>query len=204
MKLPPGLCGALTDAINRYLALDPATMNRLAELAGHSVTLELRGFELTVPLCIESDGIRILEEPAAHPDTILRGTALGFVRLGLGGSTASTLFAGDVSIEGDVETGQAFKAVLDKLDIDWEEQLSGITGDFLAHRLGNAVRETGEWLQHGRTTLEQDAGEYLTEELRVLPTRIELENFSADVDRLRLDTERLAARIARLTAAGNQ
>jgi ubiquinone biosynthesis protein UbiJ len=32
----------------------------------------------------------------------------------------------------------------------------------------------------------------------VLPTRIETENFSADVSRLGMDTDRLAARIRRL------
>ena len=41
-------------------------------------------------------------------------------------------------------------------------------------------------------------GEYLKEELRVLPARIEVENFSADVNRLRSDVDRLAARIQRL------
>jgi ubiquinone biosynthesis protein UbiJ len=202
MNLPPGLARALAGAINRYLALDPAAMTRLAELAGRSVALELRGLDLTLQLRIETGGIRILEEPLAQPDTVLRGTPLGFARLGLGGSTAGPLFTGDVSIEGDIETGQAFKAVLDELDIDWEEQLAGITGDFLAHRLGNAARAAANWLQHGRRTLEADTGEYVTEELRIVPTRIELENFSADVDRLRMDMERLAARIARLAGEG--
>lgn len=200
MRLPAGLAGALAGAINRYLALDPAAMPRLADLAGRTVALELRGFELVLYLRITTDGITLLQEPVDRPDTLLRGTPLGFARLGLGGHTAKTLFAGDVSIEGDVETGQAIKALLDELDIDWEEQLAGITGDFIAHRLGNAGRAAGKWLQHSRRTLEQDAGEYLTEELRVLPTRIEIENFSNAVDRLRMDTERLAARIGRLAA----
>jgi len=103
-----------------------------------------------------------------------------------------------VTIEGDVETGQAFKAILDEMDIDWEEQLSRLTGDVMAHQLGNTARRAAGVLRDGRRTLERDIGEYLQEELRVLPTRIEAENFSADVSRLRMDTDRLAARIKRL------
>jgi ubiquinone biosynthesis protein UbiJ len=41
-------------------------------------------------------------------------------------------------------------------------------------------------------------GEYLQEELRVLPSRIETENFSADVTRISMDVDRLTARLKRL------
>ena len=64
--------------------------------------------------------------------------------------------------------------------------------------MGNTARRAASALQDGRRTLERDIGEYLQEELRVLPTRIETENFSADVSRLGMDTDRLAARIRRL------
>jgi ubiquinone biosynthesis protein UbiJ len=40
--------------------------------------------------------------------------------------------------------------------------------------------------------------EYLQEEGRDLPTRTEVDEFLADVDRLRDDAERLEARLARL------
>jgi len=111
--------------------------------------------------------------------------------------------AADWNFAPRVEAGQAFKAALDELDIDWEEQLAGITGDMVAHQLGNTMRSAGNWLRQGRTTLEQDLGEYLQEELRVVPTRIEIENFIADVDQLRMDLERLEARIRRLGATGD-
>ena len=84
--------------------------------------------------------------------------------------------------------------------------LSKLTGDFIAHQLGNAAQQAGKILQHGRITLEQDIGEYLQEELRVLPSRIETLNFSTDVSRISMDTERLQARIRRLqdTRANNR
>jgi ubiquinone biosynthesis protein UbiJ len=131
---------------------------------------------------------------------VLRGTPLGLAQLGLGSESGKTLFSGSVTIEGDVETGQAFKAILDEMDIDWEEQLSRLTGDAIAHQLGNTARQAAGVLRQGRHTLERNIGEYLQEELRVLPTRIETENFTAAVSRLSIDTDRLAARIRRLQA----
>jgi ubiquinone biosynthesis protein UbiJ len=203
MKLPAMLASNLESAFNRYLAMDPDAGIRLQPLDGRTIALELRGFDLVVCLRVAAGRVSVLPEPDTEADTTLRGTPLGFARLGLGDDSTAPLFSGDVSITGDVEAGQAFKAMLDELDIDWEEQLAGITGDMVAHQLGNAARSAGNWLRQGRTTLEQDLGEYLQEELRVVPTRIEIENFMADVDRLHMDLERLEARIRRLGTTGD-
>jgi hypothetical protein len=96
-------------------------------------------------------------------------------------------------------TGQ-LQGVLGAIDIDWEEQLAA-HGDVLAHQLGNAARHAGRWLDHVRLALEQDLSEYLQEELRVVPTRIEIENLIEDIGRLGMDADRLEARLRRLLAA---
>jgi ubiquinone biosynthesis protein UbiJ len=182
--------------------MDPAAGERLAVLDGRVIALELRGLDVMLVLRVQGQGIAMLDDIDQAPDTVLRGTPLGIARLGLGrGNVTGALFSGDVEISGDVETGQAFKAVLDAIDIDWEEQLARLTGDLLAHQLGNAARHSARWLEHARLTLERDLSEYLQEELRVLPTRIEIENFIEDVGRLVMDTDRLEARLRRLLAA---
>jgi ubiquinone biosynthesis protein UbiJ len=202
MKTGSGINRSLEAAVNRYLRLDPAAVERLAGLDGRVIALEFRGLDLTLVFRVQGQDIAIIDEAGLKPDTVLRGTPLGIARLGLGrGNATGTLFSGDVEISGDVETGQAFKAVLDAIDIDWEEQLARFTGDLLAHRLGNAARQAGRWVGHARLTLEQDLSEYLQEELRVVPTRIEIENLIEDIGRLGMDTDRLEARLRRLLAA---
>jgi ubiquinone biosynthesis protein UbiJ len=198
MQLTASMISGLESAINRYLRLDPDTCARMAALSGHCIGIELRGLDMALFVFPGEQGIRIEGQFDGEPDTFLRGTPLGMARLGLGGSTEKTLFSGDVTIDGDVETGQTFKSILDEIDIDWEEQLSKLTGDVIAHQLGNAARQARKILRHGQTTIQKDIGEYLQEELRVLPARIETENFSADVTRINMDTDRLAARIKRL------
>jgi ubiquinone biosynthesis protein UbiJ len=201
MKLPAGIARSLAYVINSYLGMDPAAPARLAGLEGRVIALEFRGFDLTVVVRVHGLGIEFIDEPEHKPDTVLRGTPLGIASLGLGrGNATGTLFSGAVEINGDVETGQTFKAILDGIDIDWEEQLARVSGDVLAHQLGNVARATGRWLRQGRATLEQDLSEYLQEELRLVPTRIEIENFIEDVSRLGMDADRLEARTRRLLA----
>jgi ubiquinone biosynthesis protein UbiJ len=202
MSASATLDGALASAINGWLGLDPAARGRLSGLEGRIIALHLRIPELTVMLRVTEGRIAVVHGEDLQPDTVLHGTPLGMLQLGLGSDSAGTLFSGDVEITGDVETGQAFKAILDEMDIDWEEQLSHLTGDVIAHQLGNLARKTGEWLRHGRETLQADVGEYLQEESRVLPSRIEIENFIADAGTTALDVERLEARVRRLRRDG--
>jgi len=198
ISLPASLLAGLEAALNRYLQLDPEASARMAALQPRSIAIELTPLQLTLYVVPADNGVQLRSQLEAAPDTVLRGTPLGLAQLGLGSQGGKTLFSGNVAIEGDVETGQAFKAILDEMDIDWEEQLARLTGDVIAHQLGNTARRAAGVLGHARRTLERDLGEYLQEELRVLPTRIETENFSADVARLGMDTDRLAARIRRL------
>ena len=198
MQLPASAISGLEAVINHYLRLDPAIGSRMATLSGRCIGIELRGLDLTLYVFPDEHGIQLRDHTEGEPDTVLRGTPLGMVRLGIGGNTEKTLFSGEVVIEGDVETGQAFKAILDELDIDWEEQLSKLTGDIVAHQLGNMARQGRRTFRLGLGTLEKDIGEYLQEELRVLPARIETENFSSDVTRISMDVDRLSARLKRL------
>lgn len=200
MQLPAGFLHSLEWVLNRYLRLDPVALHRIAELDGRCIGMELQGIGLRFYIHPVRDGVRLAEQ-TEQVDTMLHGTPLAMARLGLGNDKGKVLFSGDVTITGDVETGQAFKAILDGMDVDWEEQLSRLTGDVFAHQAGNVLRHVRQVLQSGGITLQQDLGEYLKEELRLVPARIEFENLVADINRTRAGTDRLEARIRRMQPA---
>jgi len=192
--------GLLETALNGYLRLDPEVLGRLAPLYGRLIRLQVRGPgpELELYLVPGPGGLQLFPAYEGEPDCTLRGTPLGFVRLGQGGRGSDELFKGRVEIRGDIEVGQRLGEVLAELDIDWEEQLSRLTGDLLAHQVGQGVRAGGRWGRQTGEVLTANLKEYLQEEIRLLPTRIEAEEFAAGVERLRDDLERLDARLARL------
>ena len=192
------MLAALEGAVNRYLRLDPDALRHMAELDGKVLAIELRGINLTLYLLPGPDGVRVRDVHSGAPDARLRGTPLALARLGMGGKAPGALFAGEVEISGDTELGQRFKAILDAVDIDWEEPLSRAIGDVAAHQAGNAVRAALAFGERTRTSLCRDLTDYLQEESRVLPTRAELEEWLARVDALRSDGDRLEARVKRL------
>ena len=89
----------------------------------------------------------------------------------------------------------------DDREPDWEEELSRLVGDVAAHRLGSVARGLADWGLKAADTLALDAGEFLTEESRQIPTRYELEEFLDAVDTMRNDVDRLEARLDRLVAS---
>jgi ubiquinone biosynthesis protein UbiJ len=81
---------------------------------------------------------------------------------------------------------------------DLEGEAAKWLGDVPAHALGEAVRGAGAWLGRAAGALRMNTAEYLQEESRAMPAPLEAQAFYGDVERLRDDVERAAARLAHL------
>ena len=82
----------------------------------------------------------------------LAGSPIDLLRASDKTSGHAQLFAGNVRIDGDTSIAHRFSDALGGLDIDWEEQLSQLTGDIAAHEIGRGVRAArreGERLSPG-------------------------------------------------------
>lgn len=187
----------LEQAINAALALDPKSGERLARLDGRVVAIELSGTGIRLFLQPHGSGLRLMGHFDGDADTTLRGAPLSMLRLGTG-RTGEGMFRGGVVIDGDVELGTRFQRIFEQLDIDWEEHLSRLSGDIIAHQLGNGVRSLLSWGERSSDHLGQDIADYLQEEREVLPVGWEVSEFIDSVDVLRSDVDRLEARVKRL------
>ncbi|WP_339374100.1 ubiquinone biosynthesis accessory factor UbiJ [Methylogaea oryzae] len=161
----------------------------------------LTPFDWTLYLCPGEGSVQILQEWLGPVDVTLRGSPAAFAQLGLSADSHGELFAGRVAVTGDMHVARHFQRLFDKLDIDWEEHVSHLTGDLLASQLGGMVRAGRHWLSEAHKTFRLNLAEFLQEESRDLPAALEADAFYGDVDRLRADVDRLEARTARLRAA---
>jgi ubiquinone biosynthesis protein UbiJ len=188
----------LETAVNKYLSLDPEIASQLTSLHGRVIGIDLSGTGITLFFIPDQNGqLQVLSQYEGQPDCLISAAPLNLLRSSIADNTDST-FSGDVHIEGSSALAQEFTSLLKRIDIDWEEQLSRLTGDILAHQIGNNLRAGSSWLSRNLDSTGLNVQEYLQEEARLLPGALELENFYQDVDRLRDDVERLAARIQRL------
>lgn len=197
-RIPHAALAALEQTLNRLIALDPEGAQRLHPLHGKVICIELRGFGTRVYVIPDPTGLQLFGGYAGEPDCVMRGSPVALAQLGVADRKEDSLFSGQVEVEGDAGLAQEFGDFIGGLEIDWEEQLSRLTGDPVAHQVGSGFRSAGRWGRRAFDTLADDLKEYLQEEARVLPTAYEMEVFLRDVDTLRDDAERLEARIKRL------
>lgn len=185
-------------AVNTYLSLDPEISEQLGDLQGRCIAVEISTPPIKLFCFPREGGLSLQSVFEDEADCKISGSLAGILNMVRSENPAEILSSGEVSITGDSRLAQDFSDTLSRMDIDWEELLSKLTGDFAAHRIGNAVRQGQSWLQDSLKAFGFDSTEYLQEESGILPTRIEIEKFVRDVDVLRDDVERLDAKIRKL------
>ncbi len=187
--------------VNSALRLDPATLRRMTELEGSSLRVECLRPHVSLCIIPGHDGVQLMGGSAGAADVTLTGTAGALLRLAREPGNRAALFSPEISVVGDTELAQKISAIFEDLEIDWEGLVARYTGDVAAHELGRIARQVLGMLRSTADTLRLDLGEFLQEESRALPGRDEQQQFFTAVDRLRADSERLAARIERLRQA---
>lgn len=187
----------ISNAINRYLRLDPESKTRLTLLQGRIASIELLPLGLIFQMHFTDTGVEITEETSATPDTIIRGTPLQMMSMMLS-KDRQRFFADDVSIEGSAELGQQIIELFDGMQIDWEEYFARIAGDGPAHQAGNMVHKLRSFLRRSKDNLRQNVTDYLHEEKTWFPAREALQDLFLDIDTFRMDIDRLEARINHL------
>ena len=200
-KVPAGR--ALEAALNRALALDPDTREALAALDGRSVELALDAPPLALRLQVE--GQRLVVGPAqadAEPDLGVRATlgALLSQLPPLRRDDAPPV--GRMRVSGDADLARRLQRLAERFDPDWDAPFVAVFGEVLGVQVAKVFAGALRQARAGARGLAETTVEYLTEESRDLVPREELAAFHDDVDALRDDVERLAARVARLPPGG--
>ena len=202
------LTSFLPKALNRYLALDPESKRRLQKLENKVITIKLLVNETPFyketnsefQLLFTAEGIQLKTEAFSSPDTIIKGTPLSLLHMALAHhDDRKKFFSDDVAIEGNIELGQQVIDLFDALEIDWEEYLSHWIGDVSAYQVMRFAKKLNTFRRRFKSTLTQNINEYVHEEINLFPPLEALQDFYHDVDVLRMDTDRLEARVMQLT-----
>lgn len=190
---------ALQIAINQAAKLDENMPAKLRTLDNKSLEMIISPLNVNFFILFKDGEIILLDRFDREADTVIHSNPLGLIRLSLlPASKARSLFNDKIRMKGDIELGQQIKKLFDEMDIDWEGHLAHFTGDVVAHQIGSFVRKGMAFKKKFDESMRQNISEYLNEELRVLPTKYELEDFFAEVDELSLSVERLQAHINQL------
>ena len=196
--LKPVAGRALEAALNRALALDPDARAALARLDGRRIDLALESPPLALSLQVSGDRLAVGPVDAVEPDLAVRTTLAGVLAqlpfLRRDEATA----AGRVRVSGDAELARQLQRMAGRFDPDWQQPFVSVFGEVLGVQLANAFAGALRQARGLGGSLARGAAEFVTEESRDVVGRAELDAFLDDVDVLREDVDRLAARVGRL------
>ncbi|MFT3763704.1 MAG: SCP2 sterol-binding domain-containing protein [Pseudoxanthomonas sp.] len=203
-SLKPLAGRALEAALERALALDPDTRAALKPLDGRRIALHLQAPALALEIRVDRERLKV--GPAfdeSEPDLAVRATLGGllsqlpaFAKLGLRRDDAAP--AGRLRVSGDAELARRLQTLAQRFDPDWQQPFVAAFGEVVGVQVANAARGALRQLRSLGAGLAENAAGYVVEESRDAVGRAEQHAFHDDVDALRDDVERLAARIARL------
>ncbi|HPY39409.1 MAG TPA: SCP2 sterol-binding domain-containing protein [Thiolinea sp.] len=192
----------LESAFNAWLKLDEKThgntRQRLQALHGKLIHLRITNPGFDLYFLPTAEQVRISAHYDSPADVSIQGSALAFMRLSQADDSGKAMLENGIKIDGDLGLGTEFSKILREIDVDWEELLSQAVGDTVAHQAGHFARNTKGWMDQSAQAMRLNTQEYLQEESRLLPADAELNYYYEQVDQLRLNAERLEARLNRL------
>jgi len=186
-------------ALNHLLEQQPWAAERLRAFAGQAVEFRCPPFP-DLRLTITGNGL--LERAQAETARAL------VVKLNPG--TLPLLLARDetarkhVEIEGSADLAGTVDYLFSHLIWDFEEDLSRVFGDVVAHRLASGGKAVAAWQRDAALRLAESLAEYWTEEQPLLARPADVGSFCRNVDTLRDDVARLEKRIEQLSDPRNE
>jgi ubiquinone biosynthesis protein UbiJ len=192
MQLPLPIGFVVERGIETLLRMDPETAERLDLLDGNVIRFCVTSPEINMTFSVVDRRVNVFGEFDGDVDITLTGTLAALRTLQTGNDA---LYRGDVKIDGDMQLAKSLKTVISGVDLDWQEWLSPVTGDTVAHQLGVAVEHFSSWFDRTSSAMQDNTREYLQEETGLLAPSSEVDYFCSDVDELRASVDRLEARL---------
>ncbi len=196
-----GLRAALESALNAALTTDPASQRRLENLAGKSVQIEITDLGLNWCLYLNYPLVLLEAGPDTNANSHLCGPLQDFLGLALKDSVS--LSHSGVSHAGDIQLLNTCISLFKQVELDWAGVVSERLGP-LPGALADQVQQASGQLKQTLLKLPPFLGDYVQNELQLVPSKPRLDVFTQDIHELRSRTDRLTARIERLNARLDQ
>lgn len=208
MQIPLAALAAMEGLVNPLLRQLKAQGGSAAaywdELQGSCFEIRVAPWGSRLYLQVTAEGLffyRHQEEPA---DAWIEATPQAYLKMATSPAGADRLFSSDVSLGGDTQKLEQLQDLMMALGLDAGEVVTRLAGPLPVSSLQAGLGQLLSWGRRAKAAAEQDLKDYLEEETGILPGQNSLHLLEDGLEELRLDVDRLEARIRLLEAAAQQ
>lgn len=183
---------------NKALMYDPATKKQVAAIN------DILCIDITAPLRVtlyirgQDQGVAVLSYCEQPPTATLTGSTTAFATL----LQNPQAFANSgITLTGSPGLLQRWQTIIAALEIDWEDAISQVLGDIAGPIASQGIKKTAQWWQSQAKEQQRLLAEYVTEELKWVPSTNEMDCLTHHIAELRLQMDRISARTERLQQA---
>ncbi|ARO88612.1 ubiquinone biosynthesis protein [Nitrosospira lacus] len=181
--------------LNHLLRGESWARKRLQPCAGKTARFRLPPF-LNLALTVQASGEVSTASSGTLDDTVFTVTPRLLPRLLAHDEDAYR----EIRISGDSAFAEEILHIGKNLHWDMEQDLSGVVGDIVAHRVVQAGNHLMHWHTETLRNLSQTLVEYLTEEQPLLAKPLDMQELSQEINALWDDASQLEERVKVLTA----
>lgn len=165
--------------------------NFLEDINGKKIKININDIEQCVFLKIEEDKI-ILVEDLDYTDVEISSSLVNFAFFVF--SKGSDTYSSKINISGDIETANKFNEILAKSS-ELRELASNYIGGENFARLESIFSNISSKFSELVGDKQKNIRDYLIHDLRILPSKSEIEKFLDEVDEVKSKTEKLMKKI---------
>lgn len=184
--------------LNTMLKRDAYIAQKLAPFHGKYIEVLASKPDFSLILGFEDEAIKLSAIDSKtlriSPDASISAKAEKLLGLLQAGSNERALADKDINISGDGTLVQDIHMMIGSLDIDWQDYLGPLLGDILSNELGKIVDASKNWSNAASINIQRNIHDYLSEEARVVPSRLEADSTADRLDQLRLQIDRATAK----------
>ena len=190
--------------INFVLNLDPEKDELLPRLQQNALCITLTDMQTSVWLYPDADRILLRQRPPeSYKIHHLRARSGSLVAMAMSAVPQSFIQNKTVAFEGELQALQQYHAFFKALKPDILFHISQKTRLPIAHILQKPYDGIVSWLNQHHSVARVELTEYLQEESRLFPPKEEVEDFFDEIQQLKVDCDRIHAKLKKLTALGN-
>ena len=184
--------------LNRYIDLDQERAVGLNAINNKVIKLFIRELDKSLMFKVQDLHVNEIIDEDTVVDVEINISLKVLPEFALGVEQDRLIKNGGIEIKGDTHVASVFQNLLKEVEIDWEEQLSKYAGDAVAHQAGKVIKEIHSFGRRLQSNFREDLRDYMQDEIQVVATREEINEFVQEVDSVRAQTDRIEARIKRL------